>query len=134
MELYFVWTCKKNIAHFFLEYQQWSQWTLLFFAKNDFLMLCLLWVRAPLCCCLNFSLESIHQRLTLGLLRSISKQSVKMINSIYRRVILAIYWWTGGRRPSAINFYCQSENGQNHPSIYGKAELYHAINRGSICK
>ena len=39
-----------------------------------------------------------------------------------------------GRRPSAINFHCQSVNRQNHPSIYGKAELYHAINQGSICK
>ena len=36
-----------------------------------------------------------------------------------------------GRRPSAIKFHCQSVN---HPSIYGKAELYHAINQGSICR
>ena len=43
---------------------------------------------------------------------------------------LTFEFWSIIVRP----YHCQSVNRQNHPSIYGKAELYHAINQGSICK
>ena len=65
-------------------------------------------------------------------------------NSLYKVYIEGWFWrftdWQWkvyhmSRKPNAINFHCQSVNHQNHPSmtIYGKAELYHAINQGLIC-